>query len=424
MNWMGLTTKEIVVFALVGLAVAICLIYLKKRITKYLKERKERRAQEAQKEMGRGEILIRSIFIELIVVAILCVSPWFLPVSVFWKMLITAGGIFLTSVFNLLLVYFWWASNNLNFTFNPEGMAKHVMAGKAYCKTLIQLKGHDLAKKKSRGVEIGDVIKVPEKTFLGRIMGFVSPLSLIRKHLGGLKFYGIWPFRDILIYNFGWINRAQNGEIEIHPKETMDVVSLKDDVFVIEAKNAEDKDGLHANILLLLTIRVVNPYKVSFVVQNWLETVMNRIAPAVRNEYTKDVYANWISEDKDLADRIMGALRGFLKNECRKRYGVEVRAIEVISIDPGEGYRDLTLMEFTAKQEKKATIVAAQAEAERVELAYKAVEKFGELGKVMKLYETIVESPGKGSKWIIPLPGMIDDLSKVLKGTLSGSKDA
>lgn len=382
-------------------------------------EEQPKQIEEQETGMSRGGILINSIFLELIIIAVFCVSPWFLPVSVFWKTAMTGGGIFLTSVFNLLLVYFWWAPNNLNFTFNPEGTAKHVMAGKAYCKTLIQLAGHVLAKTKSRGVSVGDVVKVkPQKSFRGRLirfMKYVNPINLIKKYLGGLKFYGIWPFRDILIYDFGWINRTQNGKIEIHPKETMDVVSLKDDVFAIEVEDAEGKDELHVNISLIITLRIVNPYKVSFVVQNWLETIINRIVPAVRNQYTKDTYSNWISGDEDLAERIMEALQGFLKKEFRERYGVEVRAIEVIDINPGQGYRKLTLKEFTAKQEEKVTVVNARAEAKRVELAYQAVQEFGDLGTLMKLLEAVKESPGKGAKWIIPLPSMGDGFSKILE---------
>jgi hypothetical protein len=384
-------------------------------------EEQPKQTKEQEVGMSRGEILISSIFIELIVIAAFCVSPWFLPVSVFWKTLITIGGTFLTSVFNLLLVYFWWAPNNFCFTFVAEGTAKHIVAGKAYCKTLIEWAGHELVKTKSRGKEIGDVIEikeVPKGFSLKRFTGKFSLRRTIRKYLGGLRCYGLWPFRDVLIFEFGWINRTQDGQIKKHPKETMDYLLLKDDVFAIEVKDAEGKDKLHVNILLILTLRVVNPYKASFVIQNWLETVINRIVPAVRNEYTKDTYANWISQDKDLAERIMVKLQGFLNKEFKKRYGIEARAIEVIDINPGKGYRELTLKEFTAEQEEKATIVNARAEAQRVMLSYQAVKEFGELGTLMKLLEAVRESPGEGAKWIIPLPGMGDGFSEILKKAL------
>lgn len=408
--------KEIIINSLIVLLMVICLVYLIKLIARAVRapeKKKEERQKKEKEEMSRGGILISSILIELLAVAILCVTPWFLPIGLSWKISITLIGFISILVMDFFLIYFWWAPNNLYFTFIPEGTAKHILKGKAYHKTLIQWKGHALATEKSRRVEIGDVIEIKEELkwwfFLRRLLIF------IRTCFGGLRYYGFWPIKDVWIYDFSWTNRTQDGEIQKHPKQAMDYLLLKDDVFVVEVRDAEDKDALHADILLILTLRVVNPYQASFVVQNWLETVINRVVPAVRNEYTKDTYANWISEDKDLAERILKALRNFLENECRKRYGSEVRAIEVIDIDPGEGYRELTLRKFTAEQEKKATIVNAQAEVERVNLAYKAVEGFGPLGKLMKLLEALKESPGDGVKWVIPLPGTTDILSKVIR---------
>ena len=377
--------------------------------------------------------LWRRIFLILVLIGIFVViSSLTLPtISVatpsLWRIL--AGGIVgiaVIVVVGFLLIYWWWAPNNLFWTFVPEGRAKIIVRADEVRKILIQWKGHVLAKQAMPGQDI-DVWDVVEGD---------SP----KRCFGGLRFYGWWPLDDVYVYDFSWTNIAQNGEVETHERETLDYVLLKEDIYLAVVNNAEDKELLPVDIRLVLTIRVINPYKAVFVIQNWLEAAINRIMPAVRNTFTEDTYKDWISTEIDLADRIINhkKTKEFLDEECEKGYGIEVKAIEVIEIDPGEDYRNATLAEYLAEREKAKVVIGAEAqkekilleagaererlkkvaqgEVQRIKKVYEQIKEFGELGKLLRTLEAMEKSPGEGSKWIIPLPGATDLISQVFPG--------
>ena len=365
--------------------------------------------------MKRGWILFYSALFEVMILAVVCVVLWLVPIHMLWKALMASGGFIGMIVLGFCLIYFWWAPNNLFWTFVPEGRAKIIVRADEARKVLIQWKDHILATESSEdgSIDVGDVIEghTPKRFF------------------GGLRRYGKWPLDDVYVFDFSWINMAQNGKVEIHERETLDYVLLKEDVYLAVLSNAEDKELLPVDIRLVLTIRVINPYKAVFVIQNWLEAVINRILPAVRNIFTEDTYKNWISTEKDLAKRIIEheQTRDFLDKECKKGYGVEVKAIEVIDIDPGEDYRKATLAEYLAEREKAKVLIGAEAERERlkkvaqgevqrIKKVYEQIKEFGDLGKLVRTLEAMEKSPEQGSKWVIPLPGATDLISQVFPG--------
>ncbi len=365
--------------------------------------------------MKRGWILFYSALVEVVVLSIVCAVLWSVPIHTFWKILIASGGFMGMMVLGFCLIYFWWAPNNLFWTFVPEGRAKIVVRADEVRKILIQWKGHVLAEQAmpDQGIDVWDVIEGD------------SP----KRRFGGLRFYGCWPLDDIYVYDFSWTNVAQNGAIEAHEREALDYMLLKEDVYLAVIGKAEDKELLPVDIKLVLTMRVVNPYKAGFLIQNWLEAVINRVRPAVRDIFTEDTYKSWISTKKDLADRIINnsKVKEFLEQECRVRYGTEIRAIEIMDIDPGEDYRKATLAEYLAEREKAKVLIGAEAErerlkkvaqgeAQRIKKVYEQIKKFGDSGKLLRTLEAMEKSPGEGSKWVIPLPGATDLISQVFPG--------
>lgn len=408
MNWTR--TIEMTMMAVVAVGVAIILWFeLVKPIIK-----KFRQKEEEEKEMSRGGILISSIFIELVVITVVCVVPWFLPIGTFWKILIISAGFSATLIMDFFLIYFWWAPNNLFWTFVPEGRAKIVVRADEVRNVLIQWRGHVLATKAlpDENIDVWDIVEgdPPKRRF------------------GGLRFYGFWPLDDIYVYDFSWTNIAQNGAIEAHERETLGYMLLKEDVYLAMVAKAEDADLLPVDIKLVLTMRVVSPYKAGFVIQNWLEAVINRIKPVVRDTFTQNSYKEWISAEKDLADIIINdpEVKHLLEEECRARYGVEVKAIEVMDIDPGEEYRADSLAEYLAKRQKARVIIeaegererlkkVAQGEAQRIKIVNDKIKEYGDLGKLIRTLEALEKSPGQGSKLIV-LPGVTDLISQVFPG--------
>lgn len=97
-------------------------------------ERPEEQGKEEKRPMKRGWILFWSFVLEAsVIAALLLPAPFIFPWST------TAGLVFavvdglvaalVVLGLGFLLVYFWWAPNNLFFTFVPEGRVKIVVRG-------------------------------------------------------------------------------------------------------------------------------------------------------------------------------------------------------------------------------------------------------------------------------------------------------
>jgi SPFH domain / Band 7 family len=294
--------------------------------------------------LNRGEIVLISIFLEALILAPFVASVVLLQ-SFLSRVGILALGlsVFWLSVF--LLVYLWWAPNNLFFTFVPEGRAKIVVRADQFKRAIINWRGHVLVTPKN------------SSSFPNKDVWDVAESSPKNRLFGGLFFYGLFPLDDIYVYNFSWTNMRQNGDVEYHEPKTIDYILLKEDVYLGVVEKAEDKAALPTDIKLVMTMKVMNPYKALFNVQNWLETIMNRVRASVRNAFTEDTYDRWISEDQDLADRILEKLGDFRTIECEGRYGVEVRKVEVTDINPGESFRQATLKKFLGEKEAERLAV-------------------------------------------------------------------
>jgi hypothetical protein len=298
-------------------------------------------------------------------------------------------------VWFFLFVYFYLAPNNKFFTFVKEGKAKLIMKGGECVKTLIQFKGYTIDH------VTGKVVRGEEK------------------HLfGGLRFYGLWPLYDVTIYDFKWTNVDHKGQIIIHEPETLDYVLLRDDVYWANVEDAEDKNLLPLDIEVTLTIRVVNPYKAIFNVQNWLETVINRIKPAIRDSVTGKEFEELIKNEKDIGKEIFRKLSESsegvpLLQEFEESYGARIKAIEIKDINPPEEHRKATLKKFLAKREREAVVVNADAERKRIRAVYKTIQGFGDLGKLIRALEAAEKSPLASSLQVQAIPGLQNLVSSV-----------
>jgi len=300
-----------------------------------------------------------------------------------------------------LLVWFVLAPRNLWFTFVKEGTAKIVVKGDKFEKALIQWEGYTFDKE-------WNVVKGKESWH----------------PFGGLRYYGFWPLCDIYIYDFAWTNVEQDGTVKHHPKETLDYILLKEDVYYFKVEKAEDKELLPLELEIVMTVRVVNPYKALFRVQNWLETIINRARPAVRDAVTQKRYDELIKDKEAVGKEIYKILtRRKLLEEFQDCYGVEVRKIEIKEINPGKEYREATLKKYLAEREKERIITLAEAERQkleriaegekiRIEKVYSKIREFGDLGRLIRTLEAMEKSPLAASMTVQSIPG----LSEVLRG--------
>jgi hypothetical protein len=158
-------------------------------------------------------------------------------------------------------VYFGFAKENICFTIVNEGTAKIVTSGGAAVDALLQYKDHVMDREYNISVEKGAV----QPSFFG---------------LGGLRFYGIWPFRQIYTYKFSWSSIDQDGGKDRHIEEELDYVLVKPTIYGTDLRKVETKysERIPLDIQFLFTMRIVNPYKILFSAPpNWNEKLLARL---------------------------------------------------------------------------------------------------------------------------------------------------
>lgn len=328
----------------------------------------------------------------------------------FWTLV---GGVVWLGVVTFLLIYFWLAPSNHFFTFVKEGTAKFIVRGDKFEKCLIQWEGWTFVYDKAHP-DKWNVIKGDEKHFFG-----------------GLRFYGLWPLFDAYIYKFRWSGITEEGNVQ-RREEWLDYVLLKDDVYWCKVDKCEDKNLLPLEIELLLTIRVKNPYKACFAIQNWLETVINRTKPFIRTHITQKSYDEWIGTRKALGKELMRKLYLVkLLKEFDDSYGIEVKRVEVKEINPPEGYREKTLAPYLAELDKKAVIIQAEGERQaaitkaegerkRIETVFEGIQHFGDLGRLVRALEAVEKSSLAASLTVQAIPG----LQEMLRGVFGKEPEA
>jgi len=334
------------------------------------------------------------------------------------------GTIAIATMLFPLLVWYVLAPSNRFFTFVKEGTVKIVVRGDKFEKALMQWSGYALDKEWNI---------VPENEWVkdGKVVSEGTPGARKYKEpwhpFGGLRFYGLYPLMDIYIYTFTWTGVAEDGEIDPHPKEPLSYILAEDDVYWFELVRAEDINLLPLRIEVLLTIRVLNPFKALFRIQNWLETIINRTRPLVRDAMTTDSYENLIKQQERLGVAIMKKLtklttgrKGTLEAEFEDRYGVEVRKIDVKEIDPPPEYREITLKKYIAERQREEIVTLAGAEAERMETVYRQIQEFGDTGRLVRTLEAAEKSPFAASLTVQAIPG----LQEILRGVFGRPPEA
>jgi len=334
---------------------------------------------------------------------------WLVISVIVWFFLSLVAGFFeiysysflfvpLSGIFSFLIIYFYLAPRNLFFTFVDEGSAKAIVKGGEVVDMLIQWKGHTL--NRDPGEDQWKVIKGRES---------YHPF-------GGLRYYGMWPIYDVYIYNFKWTGVTEDGKVESHPKETLDYILLKEDVYWAKVEKAEDKNKVPLTLELLFTIQVVNPYKALFNIENWLEAVINRGRAQARNIITHDSYEKWIDNQLAIGEKITEQMG---REEFLERYGIDIRKIEVKDINPPENIREATIAKYLAQREKEKIITEAEAEEVRIKKVYKTVQSFGDIGKLIRVCEAAEKSPLAASLTVQAIPG----IQEILRGIFGKSSE-
>lgn len=287
-----------------------------------------------------------------------------------------------------------FASKDWFYSFVTEGTAKIVVHGGEFHKIVMSWEGYGF----------DDKWNVVEKK---------SGKSLF----GGARYIGFYPFFKVYLYRLRWSSPRENGEIVDHD-EVLPHVLLKEHIYAVKVKGAEDKAKVPLDIILLITLRVVNPYKFIFASQDTFEVIQNRIAALFRDYVGTKTYAALITAPTGkTADTMWKKLVGrSLINSFESEYGVKVKdhGIDIREITPPAEYAQAATRKQQAEEAREQTIIDADAERRRLEAVYETINKFGDKGVLFRAMEALEKSPLAASMVVQSIPGLQQALQGVL----------
>ncbi|MFH0819850.1 MAG: SPFH domain-containing protein [bacterium] len=324
-----------------------------------------------------------------------------------------AIGVFL-NIYFVLSVIKSMASKNFMFTVVKEGTTKVVMtagAGGAFDRLLMQYRGHKLN-------DDGTVGQTEEERELSKVK--------TRLGLKGIRWLGFPRFFEVYKYPFSWVSIEQKNDgtmgLKPHEKQIIDYILVQDDIYYTKVDKAEDKEMIPLNIGLAFRIRIINPYKALFAVQNWLEMTFNTLTPSFRKGVAGEKWEDIQKNPEDFTTQYMDSVEETI-NDLKGRYGIEVISVQMLTIDPSgemvQKIRESSIKEFEARQDAKRKTIGADAEKYRIETVYGALADRGKLGELVRRLEAL-ETAAQSGKLVFSAP----ELTEIARGLGVGKETA
>lgn len=218
----------------------------------------------------------------------------------------------------------------------------------------------------------------------------------------GIAFIG---FGEPLSYGFRWTRAhfpkpkggSSEGEIVSEDgnagmmvigaqSEIMDYVFINDVVYHITVPEPETMAGerLPLNISFSVTLQIVNEVKALLSTYQWFEMLVQRFIPSARNFIGSKGYDQLLDLHADAGKSLPSLTNDvcFISfvEEMLKTYGVEIKKIQVYSLDPNDTEREATVAVYKARQEALVKTTLADADAYTIKVVNDAIalHPFGE----------------------------------------------
>ena len=299
-------------------------------------------------------------------------------------------------------VYFDLAPMDYYFTFVHGGRAKAVVAG-----------GQPVA------------ILLPDGWDLDE-EGTVYECDRVWSIFGGLRFYGLYPLRDIHIYPFRWTGVKAGREPQSYAQD-LDYVLLTPYPYYFEV-DAKDRKAFPFTVKVQVILQVVNPEKALFHVQSWLNMSIAKLTPAIRRAVGEETFKDLVNkagqpeiQTKVNQEVAADGLAAFLE----QNYGVRLISLEVIDFNaPNKELEQVVVKKAAAEAEAEATRIAARAKssalneeakgrARAIRQVNEAVRAGGDIGRLTTIMEGL-NTPNK----VVFLPDVVGQLLSQLLSRL------
>jgi regulator of protease activity HflC (stomatin/prohibitin superfamily) len=362
------------------------------------------------------------------------------------------SGLLVVGIISLALLIYYAAQNKIFFTSPKEGTAEFVMTGNAVKRMIVVWKNHHA---KADFAIDGSTNQHRD------YWHYLNPLNWMEWL--GIYWIGIWPFYKIYHYDFIWTEEKVDDKGKIVPftrratkKEKggegqTSFIRINDTNYFFVADDVKTKGGLPTKFVLLVTVRIANPYMALFRGEDWLERtggaindMVIRYAGALEYEEITEskpapliIFKNGKPEPKapyHLEELIKSLGDG--QNDDNQgtdlllNYGVEIVASKRHSFDFADSeaskqLRDATTQRYTAEQKGLGEEAEAKGKAEAVKKladaeAYRVNTSYGPIAgddrearmKIRQL-EALEKSGDKGGNTIV-IPDDILGLARKL----------
>ena len=346
-------------------------------------------------------------------------------------------GLLVVGTVGLAFLVYFVAQYKKFFTAPREGTAEFVMEGNRVRRMIFVWKGHhqfglDDANAESKKAESANVTVLPnpiieqyrivpgEPTY--GIRYYLNPLNCMQRW--GIYWVGLWPFIKNYLYDFIWTEErvTDDGKIVPHTRRAIKkggteegqtpFVKVNDTNYFFVANDVKTTDGVPLKFILLVTVRVENPYKALFSGADWLEraggAINNMTMRCVGVRSYEQVTANEPATlevvDKDgVKDSLTKTLEEFLVMlgdgspddvqgkdvDLLTAYGVRIIAAKIHSFDfadaaAAEEYRKATTQMYVAKQKGLGEQAEATGKAEAIKTLANAEEY-----RINKIYQPV-----------------------------------
>lgn len=240
----------------------------------------------------------------------------------------------------------------------------------------------------------------------------------------GIYWVGIPPYREVHTYKQVETHYVQTGSDEgvkmkeVTKTENYDHIPLQDMTLVLVVEEAETNENVPVTLKCSITIRIVNPYKYAFAVEETLNTLFDQLGPEIRTLVGVYNYED-LNDRHTSTEKINRYIRGELEEIANGNhtedyfyrwvvdYGVAVIRVQVQTVEPAselaESFIRASTEQYVKKQEAEAEAkriritadarayeieVIAKAEKDRIEMVYAVIEATRN-GETIRLAEAL-----------------------------------
>ena len=237
-------------------------------------------------------------------------------------------GLCVAALVGLGLLVHYSAQHKIFFTTPKEGTAEFVVVGNAVRRMIMVWKEHNA----------NDQFEISTGKLTRNMRYYLNPLNWMEPF--GIYWIGLWPFYNIYRYDFTWteekvdesgrtIPYTRRATKQPNTEGQTSFVRINDTNYFVIADNVKTKGGVPLKFVLLVTIRIENPYKALFMGEDWLE----RTAGAINNMVIR--YAG-VLDYEDITASSPAKLSVFMNGEVRE----ETYSLESIIMMLGDGQPD------------------------------------------------------------------------------------